>query len=466
MFFKNRRSLHSLYQILSCAMLFGAGVMLASCSPGAVPPTQDASAKVPMVSVSEQGVRAAHIETEAVRKQYLSQDLHLTGRIQPEISREVDVSTRFSGRVLKIEAGLGSAVCKGQILATVDSHDISELQAELIEACSKLEIARSHNERERQIYEEHLQRPKGLLAARSHFEQMKVQLKWATGEFQRQQELYSEKIASAKDFIAAQANLEKLKFEFKEAESALQREDRLFQNKGMLKRDYQLALAEMAREKRHVETLRQRLAFAGLPQGLIAEVEATGHIVAEIPLLSPMSGVVADQHVAVGEMVDPGKNLFTVTDLSEVIVAVDLPEIDMRYARLNGPVKVTVASYPDKIFTGIISFIGERVNPNTRTVSIRAKLSNPEHKLKSHMFAEIDLPGPTQSVLSFPKAALHERDGQKVVYVQVKDGFEQKEVKVGRQFKGYIEALTGLNEGEHVATTGSLLLKTSMVYGR
>lgn len=416
--------------------------------------------------MSDIGTQSASIKTAAVETKSLSTDLHVTGRIQPEISKEVDISTRFSGRVLRVIADLGTVVKKGDVLATVDSHDITDLQAELIEAASKLAIASSHRERERQIYEELLQRPKGLIAAKTDFERARVQLKLTEAEFKRQQELHVEKIASAKDFMSAQANLEKMKFDFKEAESALQREDRLFKNQGMLKRDYQLANAEMAREKRHVDTLRQRLAFVGMQDHLIDQVEKTGVIVSEIPLVTPQGGVITDQHVASGEMVEPNNKLFTVTDLSIVVVAADLPEIDLRYAKMNAPVAVTVASYPDETFNGTIRFISEHVNSNTRTVSIRALLKNPDHKLKSHMFAEIDLAGQSQLVLAVPKSAVHDRGGQKVVYVAVDKGFEEREIKVGRVYNDDAEVLSGLKEGEHVATQGSLLLKTAMSFGK
>src|SRR5688572_31328216 len=125
-----------------------------------------------LVPVSAQSSSQLDLKTETVERRGLANRLHVTGRIQAEVSKEIDVSPRFSGRVVSIDVALGQRVNTGNVLARVDSQAVGEMQAELIEAQSKLDIARAHEERERQIYEEQRQRPKELLAAQADFEQL------------------------------------------------------------------------------------------------------------------------------------------------------------------------------------------------------------------------------------------------------------------------------------------------------
>lgn len=437
-------------------------VWLAGCSnsqPQTDTPTAQASNVLPVSAESAQNI---DLKNETVERRSLARELHVTGRIQAEVSKEIDVSPRFSGRVVEIDVTPGQRVQKGQLLAKVDSQEVGELQAELIEAQSKLDIARAHEERERQIYEEHLARPKELLAAQTDFEQIKVQLQLAESEYKRAEDLYKEKIASARDFQSAKANVEKLKVQFREAESMVQREQVLYKNRAILKKDLALAKAETARAKQHVDTLTQRLTFLGVPSDMVNNIIRNGKIEASIPIRSPSDGIVTDQKMAVGEMVSPDKKFITVTDLSVVVLSADIPEVDVRHVQLGLPVDIKVAAFPEEKFTGTIRFISEQVNPATRTVAIRARLPNPQHKLKTNMFAEIDLPTAPSMVLACPKSAVQERSGSKVVYVATAAGYREHKIQIGKEFQDYVEVLAGLEEGDRVATQGSLLLRTAM----
>ncbi len=436
---------------------------MVSC--GSQPHEEASGAKVAannLVPVSADSATQIELKTESIERRNLANQLHVTGRIQAEVSKEIDVAPRFSGRVVEIVVNLGQRVAAGQPLAKVDSQEIGEMQAELIEAQSKLDIARAHEERERQIYEEHRQRPKELLSAQAEYDQLKVQLQLAESEYRRADELYKEKIASAKDFLVAKATLAKLKVQFQESEAVLQREQRLYKNQAILKRDLLLAHAETARATQHVNTLKQRLTFLGVPMEMVNRIVSSGQITAYIPVMSPRSGIVTDQRVAVGEMVSQDKKLFTITDLSTVVLSAEVPEVDVRHVHLGAQVQIKVAAFPEEKFEGKISFISEQVNTSTRTVAIRASLPNASHKLKTNMFAEIDLPGAAVEVVACPKSAIQERSGSKVVYVAAPNGYQEHRLEIGKEFPEYVEVLSGLHEGDKVATQGSLLLRTAM----
>src|SRR5262249_1509588 len=153
-----------------------------------------------------------------------------------------------------------------------------------------------------------------------------------------------------------------------------------------------------------------------------------GRIIAEVPIVAPASGVITHQRTAVGEVINPEENVFTITDLSSVVVAADIPEVQVPKVHIGSKVHVKVASYPNVDFEGTISYISELVNPETRTIALRAKLPNSDRRLKSNMFAEIDIQGQPQMLLACPKSALQERDGKKVVYIYTPNGYQERQV--------------------------------------
>lgn len=430
---------------------------------GAAAASHSPSHQLASFKLTDDIVKRVNFHTEEIQERVLGDDLHITGHIAPNVGKETDIATRFSGRVLEVKVKPGDYVIPGQYLAIIDSHELSSLQAELIEAQSKLRIAQAHEEREKQIFEENILRPKTLNEARTRFEACKVHLELAHSEFKRMEGLHKEKIAAEKDYLSAKAAYESAKLAYKEAETAFQREEGLFKNRGLLRRDLQLAEAETLREKQHMHTLKQRLSVSGMSDAMINDLLRTGNIVLTLPIRSRTNGIVTHQDLAIGELLGPDKSIFTITDLSTVLVVADVPEVDLGGVKIGSPVKVKVSSFPHEVFTAKISYISDTVNPETRTLAIRAVLDNKGRKFKVNMFADIELKASPRKVLACPKSAVQDRSGQKIVFVKVDSEFKEREVDLGVDNEHYFEVLAGLKPGEFVVTQGSLMLRTELI---
>ncbi|MCC7528900.1 MAG: efflux RND transporter periplasmic adaptor subunit [Candidatus Melainabacteria bacterium] len=417
-----------------------------------------------LIKVSEKVAEQIDIRHEPIQKRALTVPLHVTGKIEPELGKEVDVTSRINGRVKEIRVAPGQEVKRGQIMAMLDSQEVSDLQAEFIEARSKLNIAQAHEDRERLIYNELLVRPKALIEAQARFNSAKVQKELAESEYRRQDGLYKEKISSQKDYLSSKAGFATAVAAHEQAKVDFEREQNMFKNKAMLRKDLQLSEAETARERQHFNTLKQRLDFLGADTSLLTGVLKTGQISGMVRIVAPESGVVSHHDIAVGELVHPEKSMFKVTDLTTVVVKADLPEVDVSRVRLGGNVKVKVTSYPNEDFRATISYIAEHVNPETRTVSVRARLDNRRRIFKLQMFAEIDLEGVSRELLACPKSAVQELEGKTVVFVKKEGGYEERLVKLGVDSEKYYEVVSGLSAGEEIVTQGSLMLKTELTY--
>ncbi len=477
------RTFSSLFVLCLCLQGCGSehGTVSTSTSTGDVETHNQANAAVPAIGVTpaaathpaphqlksfkltDEIVKRVNFHTEAIQDRVLGDDLHITGHIAPNVGKEADIATRFAGRVLEVKVKPGELVAPGQVLGIIDSQELSSLQAELIEAQSKLRIAQAHEDREKQIFEENILRPKTLSEARTRFEASKVHLELAHSEFKRMEGLHKEKIAAEKDYLSAKAAYESAKLSHREAETAYEREEGLFKNRGMLRKDLQLAEAETLRERQHMQTLIQRLGVSGMSDAMIKDLLRTGNIVLSLPIRSRTHGIVTQQDIAVGEMVRPEKHIFTITDLSTVLVVADVPEVDLGGVTIGSPVKVKVSSFPNEVFTAKISYISDTVNPETRTLAIRAVLDNRGRRFKVNMFADIELKASPRKVLACPKAAVQDRNGQKIVFVKNSDEFKEREVDLGVDNEHYFEVLSGLKAGEVVVTQGSLMLRTELI---
>ncbi|MBX9692502.1 MAG: efflux RND transporter periplasmic adaptor subunit [Cyanobacteria bacterium] len=440
-------------------------ITLAGCSSGGgdVHPTLAAEEK--SVKVSQTLTNDLHMKCEPVQKRVLATSLHVTGQIHPEFGKEVELTARVPGRVVDILVTPGQQVSAGQTLALIDSQQIGDLEAELIESQGKLDIAKAHEEREKQIFEEQLKRPKILINAKAHFDEAKVQLDLTAREFKRMEELQNERIAAAKDYFVAQANYNKAQSVHRQAVADLQREERLFENKAMIMRDYQVSQAETRHAQKHLNTLKQRLIFLGMTPKLVEKIISTGEIEGTVPITAPLSGLVTHQDVALGEIVDPGKQAFRITDLKTVAISADISEADMANVKTGMKVTAKVTGYQSKTFTGTISYISTHVNSDTRTVPIRASLLNTDLKLKPNMYATIDMDLAPRTVLACPKSAVMKRDAHKVVYLTSGESYKQHNIEVGASNANYYEVISGLTEGDQVVSSGALLLKTEFAGG-
>ncbi|MFO0778408.1 MAG: efflux RND transporter periplasmic adaptor subunit, partial [Nitrospira sp.] len=123
---------------------------------------------------------------------------------------------------------------------------------------------------------------------------------------------------------------------------------------------------------------------------------------------------------------------------------------------------MVLAAYPHALFTGIITYIGDVLDPATRTMSLRVTVSNPDRLLKPEMFAIVSVMSTSsQDALSVPLSAVQDGPTGKMVFVQQEAGeFEARTVKLGNEDGDVVRVLEGVKAGEQVVTKGSFVLKS------
>jgi membrane fusion protein, heavy metal efflux system len=253
--------------------------------------------------------------------------------------------------------------------------------------------------------------------------------------------------------------------------------DRAFRRAELLLKEKVIGLAESQRREGEMLSLRaerqearDRLLLLGLTDEDLRNLDRNHTIRSHVPVLAPFDGRVIARNLTKGEVVETTEKLFVVADLSDVWVTAVIPEKDIPYIRpdLTGAgqsVEVHVAAYPDQIFQGRITYVGDVLDPATRTMRLRLELPNPERKLKPAMYASVRVYSePEPNVLLIPEGAVQRDRDRHFVFVQRDQAvFEVRDVKLGSSNGRDIKVLDGLLEGESIVTKGSFVLKSELL---
>jgi membrane fusion protein, heavy metal efflux system len=249
-----------------------------------------------------------------------------------------------------------------------------------------------------------------------------------------------------------------------EAERSHVRAKELYENKAVSLAELQRREAVMKAARAEARETRNRLELLGVPREEIERLDREHTIKADMPLRAPFDGRVITRNITRGEIVETDQKLFTVANLNDMWVIGNVPEKDVQFIRKDQRVDVVLVAYPHAIFTGTIAYIGDVLDPATRTMSLRVTVSNPERLLKPEMFAVISVYATSSpDALSVPLAAVQDGPVGKMVFIQQEAGtFEARTIKLGNEEGDVVRVLEGVKAGEQVVTKGSFALKSEM----
>ncbi len=203
-----------------------------------------------------------------------------------------------------------------------------------------------------------------------------------------------------------------------------------------------------------------RLRLYDLPEYFIKNIEKKGQSQNDYPILAPQSGVVSAIGVREGMYVTPAQELYTIADLSQVWVMVDVFEQQLEWVKVGLPAVMRVPARPEKTWKGKVDYIYPELDPVTRTLKVRLRFANPERELKPNMFARVSIDGGQQhEVLKLPRQALIVTGQRQAVVLALGNGqFQPVEVRTGMQQNDEVEVLSGLKAGDEVVISGQFLI--------
>jgi Cu(I)/Ag(I) efflux system membrane fusion protein len=178
-------------------------------------------------------------------------------------------------------------------------------------------------------------------------------------------------------------------------------------------------------------------------------------------LTSPMDGVVLEKNAIQGMRFAPGDALYRIADLSTVWLLAEVFERDLGQIRPGQDASITLTAYPDRQFTGKVTFIYPTLNATTRTGRVRIEIPNPEQLLKPDMYASVEIAANATSaqVLAVPESAVLDSGTQQVALVERSAGhYEPRVVAIGARANGFVEIRSGISAGEKVVVGANFLI--------
>lgn len=351
-----------------------------------------------VVVVPADSPQLQQIRVEPVRvAEVASEELVAPAHIVADPNRTARVLPPVQGRVTAVLVRLGDRVEQGQPLVTLESPDADAAVAT-------------------------------FLQAQAGERQARATLQKAETDLARASDLYQVRAVAEKDLLTAQNDAAQARLGLEGAEAARQQASRKLELLGL-----------------KPDTFRQA-----------ALVRA------------PISGKVLEVNVAPGEYRGAVAThsdtttppLLTIADLGTVWVQADVPEPLLRLVHVGQPVTITLVSFPDEVFGGTVSRIGDVLDPQTRTLKVTVTLPNPAGRFRPEMFGSIRQPGPRRSLPVLPADAVVLEYGRPVVFVERAPGqFERRPVTTGARAESLVAITRGVQAGERIVVDGAVLLR-------
>jgi membrane fusion protein, heavy metal efflux system len=324
-----------------------------------------------------------------------------TGQLQINEDSSWIVGAVTDGKIISVPARVGDSIRQGQVLAVLHSHDVHDARATYRQAVAQLAREKAMAEQARTVRD----RTRRLFDLRAASRE----------QLDAAETMY---LSATNTVATVQADVDKARFHLT---------------------DFLEVSAESHDD--HGDSARDGLSIK-----------------------SPASGTVMERKATVGTVVSAGDPVFTIADLSSLWLIASVNEADMSRVKPGQRVQIVIRAFADRKFPGRVMRLGERLDPQTRTLQVRVLVPNAGGLMMPDMFATAEFEtGETRPAVQIPESAVQEMNGKAVVFVRRESGsFDAREVRVGQRTGDRVEVLAGLRAGDSVVVNGAFLLKTEL----
>lgn len=326
----------------------------------------------------------------------------ITGSLMP--NEKVIISNKKAGKVIKYYVDLGDYVKKGQVLAQINPVDYqlqhSETMARVESTQATLEGVNLLNIEEHSLVRQ----------AKATLDDTKIRM-------ERLKKLADNKLISMQDYDSARANY----------------------------------LAAKAAYENKISTIKK------ISKDLNAQ-KATNSISAQAVndtrITSPIAGYIQKREISIGEYLNPNTEMFEIVQNNPLKISGKIPEKYALLIKKEQKVTFNVDSYPNKVFTAIITRVAPALDEKTRTLEIEMKVNNENNELKSGLFANITIDlGTEHAGLFVPETAVYTTVGLNKIFVMNGKNVTEHIVKLGEFVDNKVEVFNGVKLSDKVVIT-------------
>jgi multidrug efflux pump subunit AcrA (membrane-fusion protein) len=341
---------------------------------------------------------------------------------------QANIMPKIAAPVRRFLVNRGDHVRQGQLLAVLENRDLvggavaSRGQYAQAEANYKTTAAANV--------------PEQVTKAQTDVEAARQALDAAKKLLDSRQQLFNEGALARKAVDEAQVAYAQAKGQFETAQEHL----RALQSVGK-EEQIKAAAAQLEAAKGQYESAQAQVAYS--------------------EIRSPITGVVTDRPLYVGEMANPGAPLLTVMDMSAIVARVNMAQDQAKDVKVGDEATLTPADGSDPV-AGRVTIVSPAVDPNTTTVQVWVQATNPGEGLRAGTSVHVAIVAATlDGVTLIPAAAIFpsEEGGTVVKTVDDKDVAHEKKVVVGVKEEDLAQVVSGVAPGERVVTVGGLGLE-------
>ena len=272
--------------------------------------------------------------------------------------------------------------------------------------------------------------------------------------------------------VVSSTELAKMQLEYIKAVQQVELKSKAFQRAELLLAEDVVSEAQMlerktelAAAKAEMEASRGQLGILGMSDKEIKNLKLETQIDSVSYIQAKIDGKVIVKNVNIGQVVEPVDEIFTVAALDEVWGVAQVPERQISFLSQGDEVLIEVPAYDEKRVEGKISYLGDIVDPITRTISIRTEINNKDFLLKPDMLITMKVAGQKVNKIGVPIEAIVNIEDQKNIFIKQADNkFILRPVITGIKDKKYIHIEQGLNLGEEYVSKGAFHLNNERMY--
>lgn len=256
---------------------------------------------------------------------------------------------------------------------------------------------------------------------------------------------------AASEYLAAKRGLEL-------TQTTYQREKTLWEKKVTAEQDYLNARNLHQEAQIKLDLSKQKLRTLGHDDAalkLLSNGKADNLRFHE--LKSPFAGRVIARELTLGEFVDATHSAYTIADLSVVWVETAISPADLAFVKEGQEASITGSSEHG---VGKLIFVSPVIDPETRAAKAIIELKNDDGRWRPGAFATAAIATDTQQAgFIVPKDAVQTIEGKPVIFIKTKEGFQRRDITLGREDSRSFEVTSGLNAGEMIAGKNTFVLK-------
>jgi cobalt-zinc-cadmium efflux system membrane fusion protein len=272
------------------------------------------------------------------------------------------------------------------------------------------------------------------------------------------------------DLLQAESNLLASAGVLELQKRTLARATGLLKAGGSAQKDVDQATSDQQTAEGNFKAAKNSVRIFGKSDEEIEQILATRKVDSTLVVASPIAGRVVTRNAAPGFLTQPGSAPppFSVADISTMWMVANVIETDAPAYRMDQPVEVRVTAYPNTVFKGRVTAVGSTIDPATHRQLVRSEVEDPQHLLRSGMFASfvIHVGDAVRSLAVPANGIVREGDGTMTAWVTTDARrFYRRTVTIGLQQDGWDQILGGLGAEETVVTDGAVFLSNKLLTG-